>query len=99
NAKTAPYNTPTIPNVMAMGANVWAASGNSGIVNRNNPYAPVFNKSPARMTLPPVGASVWASGSHVWSGTTGSFTAKPTKNANISHQAVDGAIESASKSW
>ena len=32
--------------------------------------------TPASITLPAVGASVWASGSHVWNGHTGSFTAK-----------------------
>ena len=44
------------------------------------------------MTLPAVGASVWASGSQVCSGTTGSFTAKAAKKPSISQRAVDSAI-------
>src|SRR2546426_11286719 len=31
------------------------------------------------MTDPPVGASTWASGSHVWRGHVGSFVPKPAK--------------------
>ena len=33
------------------------------------------------MTEPAVGASTWASGSHVWNGQTGTLMAKPTKKA------------------
>ena len=32
------------------------------------------------MTEPAVGASTWASGSHVWKGNIGTLIAKPTKN-------------------
>ena len=44
------------------------------------------------MTLPAVGASVWASGSQVCNGTTGSLTAKATKKPSMSHLAVVGRI-------
>ena len=37
------------------------------------------------MTDPAVGASVWASGSHVWNGNIGTLTAKPRKNARKTH--------------
>ncbi len=40
------------------------------------------------MTLPAVGASVWASGSQVCSGTTGSLTAKAAKKPSISQVAA-----------
>ena len=36
--------------------------------------------TPASITLPAVGASVWASGSQEWKGQTGSLTAKARKN-------------------
>src|SRR5262249_59654622 len=40
---------------------------------------------PARMTDPAVGASTCASGSQVWTGHIGSFTANEAKNANQAH--------------
>ena len=40
---------------------------------------------PARMTEPAVGASTWASGSQVWTGHIGIFTAKDAKKASHSH--------------
>jgi hypothetical protein len=49
------------------------------------PYAPALSNSPARITLPAVGAWVWASGSHVCTGTAASFTAKAVKKPSISH--------------
>ena len=36
------------------------------------------------MTEPAVGASVWASGSHVWKGNIGTLIAKPKKKAKKS---------------
>ena len=62
-----------------------AASGNSGREKRRNPYAPILSSTPARSTEPPVGASVWASGSQVCSGTMGTFTMNATVNAANSH--------------
>ena len=44
--------------------------------------------TPARITEPAVGACVWASGSHVWSGKIGTFTAKAMANAKNSQRAV-----------
>ena len=40
---------------------------------RMYPYVPIFSMTAARITLPAVGASVWASGSHVWSGHIGTL--------------------------
>ena len=37
--------------------------------------------TPARMTEPAVGASVWASGSQVWNGHIGTLIAKARKSA------------------
>ena len=44
---------------------------------RTKPYVPSFSRIAARITEPCVGACVWASGSHVWNGNIGTFTAKP----------------------
>ena len=45
-------------------------------------FVPLELKStPARMTLPAVGASTCASGSHVWNGNIGTLIAKAKKNA------------------
>src|ERR1700734_1796147 len=66
-------------------------SGSSGSEKRRNPYVPIFNRTLARITEPAVGASVCASGSHVWNGNMGTFTAKPTKNAQKTHHCSPGA--------
>ena len=66
---------------MIAGANVCAASGNSGSAKRMNPYAPSLSMTPARITEPAVGASVWASGSQVWNGNIGTLIAKARKKA------------------
>src|SRR5689334_22792108 len=63
-------------------------SGSSGSEKRRKPYVPIFRSTLARMTEPAVGASVCASGSQVWNGNIGTFTAKPTKNAQNTHQAA-----------
>ena len=44
--------------------------------------------TPARITEPAVGASVWASGSQVCSGNSGTFTANATANDRNSQRAV-----------
>ncbi len=63
------------------GAKNCAASGNSGKANRTRPYVPIFSSTPARITEPAVGASTWASGSHVWNGKSGTLIAKASANA------------------
>ena len=45
---------------------------------------PSFSMMPARITEPPVGASTWASGSQVWNGNIGTFTANARKKAKNS---------------
>jgi len=45
------------------------------------PKIPIFNRMPARITEPAVGASTWASGSHVWKGNIGTFMAKEIEKA------------------
>ena len=54
------------------------AYGNIGRHSRKMPYVPNFSSTPASSTLPAVGASTCASGNHVCSGNTGTFTMKPT---------------------
>ena len=49
---------------------------------------PILSITPASTTEPAVGASVCASGSHVWNGTSGILTAKPIANATNSHFVV-----------
>ena len=49
---------------------------------------PSFSMTPARITEPAVGASVWASGSQVCSGNSGTFTAKAMAKARKSQRAV-----------
>ena len=67
-----------------------AASGKSGIAYRKNPKVPIFRRTPARITDPAVGASVCASGSQVWSGNIGTFTAKASAKARKSQRAASG---------
>ena len=54
------------------------------------PKVPSFSMVPASTTEPAVGASTWASGSHVWNGNIGTFTANARKNARKSHRLVAG---------
>ena len=60
------------------GAHLTAAVGRIGMAMRMKPYVPSFSMTAARITEPWVGAWVWASGSQVWNGNIGTFTAKPT---------------------
>jgi hypothetical protein len=46
------------------------------------PKPPNFNKIPAKITLPAVGASQWASGNQMWNGHNGIFTANEKKKAS-----------------
>jgi hypothetical protein len=59
------------------GAHTRAASGRTGNAILTNPYVPIFSRMPARCTEPTVGASVCASGSHVWNGHMGTLMANP----------------------
>ncbi len=62
------------------GTKCWLASGNMGRLNRRKPYVPIFRRTPARITDPAVGASVWASGNQVWNGNIGTLMAKDRAN-------------------
>src|SRR6187402_1825676 len=59
------------------GAHSLAADGRIGMAIRMNPYVPSFRRMAARITEPTVGASVWASGSHVCKGNIGTLIANP----------------------
>src|SRR5580704_5968894 len=65
---------------------LFVASGNIGTENRRKPYVPIFSRTPARMTEPAVGASVCASGNHVWNGNIGTLIAKAKKNPQNSQR-------------
>src|SRR5437868_14811701 len=65
-----------------------ADAGSSGSEKRRKPYVPIFSRTLARITEPAVGASVCASGSQVWNGNIGTFTAKPTKKAQNTHHCM-----------
>ena len=60
---------------------VKSAPGKNGSAKRRKPYVPILSMIPARITEPAVGASTCASGSHVWKGNIGTFTAKARKKA------------------
>ena len=52
---------------------------------------PIFSRTPARITEPAVGASTWASGSHVWNGNSGTLMANASAKArNIKSCAMPG---------
>src|SRR5438270_10955849 len=73
------------------GAHVWAGLGRMGMANRTKPDVPSFSRMAARITEPTVGASVWASGNHVWNGNIGTLMAKPMNNpAKISDAVAVG---------
>src|SRR6266566_4821565 len=70
-----------------------AACGIIWTLNRISPYPPSFRRTPAKMTEPPVGASTWASGSHVCNGHVGSFVPKAMSSAtNIRSPIVPAGI-------
>src|SRR5258708_28893420 len=66
-------------------ARIVASVGNSGSEKRIKPYVPIFNRTPARITEPAVGASVCAAGSQVWNGDMGTLMANAKKNPQKSH--------------
>ncbi len=63
------------------GAHWRAISGRIGMLILMKPYEPSFRRMAASSTEPTVGAAVWASGSQVWNGHIGTFTANPRNNA------------------
>src|ERR1700693_3752705 len=82
---------PTIETTNMMVTILWRAVGSTGrrgSEKRMNPYVPIFNNTPARMTDPAVGASVCASGSQVWNGNIGTLMANAKKNAQNSSTCV-----------
>src|SRR6266566_2347578 len=83
-----------IYNPIISGTKYFVPSGNMGKLNRRNPYVPIFSSTAARITEPAVGASTWASGSHVWNGNIGTLMANPTKNArNTQYWKLNGKYE------
>ena len=70
-------------------ANSAEALGKNGTTNRSRPYVPILSSTPASTTEPPVGAWVWASGSHVWSGNSGTLIANANPNSPNSQPWAD----------
>src|ERR1035437_1425744 len=89
-ATSAPYTMPITARVRIANrtGGYEATPGKSGTAKRRNPNVPTFSMIEARTTEPAVGASTCASGSHVWNGHIGTFTANATKNAANSQSAV-----------
>jgi len=75
------YTIATTAIVYTLGVKYTVAVGNLPLSLRIIPYVPNFNKTPARITDPPVGASTCASGNQICTGTIGTFTAKDAKKA------------------
>ena len=69
-----------------------AAAGKSGTASRRKPKVPSLSMMLARTTEPAVGASTCASGSQVWNGNIGTFTANARKKAPNSHFAAVGVM-------
>lgn len=76
------YTIPIIANKYTTGVKKKDAWGNKGKEKRKKPYVPNFNKIPAKITEPDVGASTCASGNHKWTGTIGTLVAKELKKEN-----------------
>src|SRR5438094_9676463 len=93
-ATSAPYTMPMTDSTKIIGTKYLEASGRIGRLNRRNPYVPIFRRTAARITEPAVGASVCASGSHVWNGNIGTLIAKPRKNARNTHHCMLNGTES-----
>src|SRR5256885_15755695 len=79
---------PTMDNTTIIGTKCLDASGRIGRLKRRKPYVPILRRTAARITEPAVGASVCASGSHVWNGNIGTLIAKPRKKARKTHHCM-----------
>ena len=76
------YTTPKELRVYIRGVKYAEASGNKPREYLKKPKPPSFNKIPAKITDPAVGASQCASGNQIWKGIRGIFTAKEEKKAS-----------------
>jgi len=76
------YTTPNELRVYIRGVKYADASGNRPSEYLRKPKPPNFSKIPANITDPAVGASQCASGSQIWNGTRGIFTANELKKAS-----------------
>src|SRR3954464_13689853 len=74
----------TTDSVKMNGAKSSEATGNISKEKRRKPYPPIFRRIAARITEPAGGAATWASGSQVWTGHIGIFTANDAKKATHS---------------
>jgi hypothetical protein len=79
------YTTAISESAIIIHASWREASGRIGSEKRTKPYAPSLSRMAASTTEPPVGASVWASGSQVCTGHMGTLTAKANRKAKNSH--------------
>ena len=58
---------------------------NIGSAIRSRPYTPIFDIVPVSSIVTGEGASLYAAGSQVWNGISGTFTAKPASTPTASH--------------
>src|ERR1700730_8878968 len=79
---------PITERVKIHGAHVMLACGNGGRQKRRKSEVHIVKSTPARITLPAVGASTWASGSQVWNGNIGTLIAKASAKARKSRSWV-----------
>src|SRR5260221_1193626 len=68
------------------------AFGNRPKLNLSKPYVPIFKSTPAKITEPAVGASLWASGSQEFNGHKGTLMQNAKANARNSQNSVPGEI-------
>src|SRR6218665_2377599 len=71
---------PATLNPKIQGMHSTVPCGSQGKLKRTNPYVPIFNRMPAKITEPAVGACTCASGNQVCSGNNGTLIAKPANN-------------------
>src|SRR2546423_6193904 len=76
----APYRIEMMPTRARSQYRSTAAVGSICTLNRMRPYPPSLSRTPARITDAPVGASTWASGSHVCRGHVGNFVPKAMRS-------------------
>ncbi len=91
-ATIAPYTMPITLSAITSGVKNLAASGNSSRQKRSMPYVPTLSSTPTSSTAAPAGAWAAASGSQVWNGQSGAFTANAMKKPRNSHFCVFGSL-------
>ena len=90
---------PMMASTMIYEANTRAEFGKRPRLKRSSPYVPIFNKTPARITEPAVGASVCASGNQVCNGNSGTLIQNAKAKAANRKYSLRGANGLAVSAW